>query len=354
MKKINLGLIFGGKSAEHEVSLKSAASIYKAIDKEKYDLYLIWVSKEGNFFKCNFEIKNDNILIKNKESLAFKPGSFDKNILNLDKNKYLPSLDVIFPIIHGPFGEDGSLQGFLKLLNIPYVGSEVIGSALGMDKDIMKRLLRDENIDISDYITCKKGKKVNFKTVKDKLGLPFFVKPANLGSSIGISKVNNQKEFKKALDDAFLYDRKIIIEEFIDGREIECSVKGNDKLDVSIPGEIVSKSDFYSYEAKYIDKLATELNIPANLSKKDIQKIKKIALKTAKILELKGLVRIDFFVTDKRIIVNEVNTLPGFTEISMYPKLWIYEGMSYSNLIDELINLAMENFKSQSVLKSTL
>lgn len=354
MEKINLGLIFGGKSAEHEVSLKSAASIYKAIDKEKYNIYLIWVSKKGNFFKCDFKFKNNKILIENKESLAFKLGDFNKNILNLDTNEYIPSLDVIFPIIHGPFGEDGSLQGLLKLLNIPYVGSEVIGSALGMDKDIMKRLLRDENIDISDYITCKKGQEIKFENIVDKLGLPFFVKPANLGSSIGISKVNNKKEFKKALKDAFCYDRKIIIEEFIDGREIECSVKGNDKLDVSIPGEIVSTSDFYSYKAKYIDKLATKLQIPADLTKSEIDNIKKIALKTAKILELKGLVRIDFFVTDKRTIVNEVNTLPGFTEISMYPKLWIYEGVTYSDLIDELIDLAIENFKRQSTLKSTL
>lgn len=361
MSKLNLGIIFGGKSAEHEVSLQSAYNIAKAVDKEKYDLTLIAMDKEGRFFLCD----NDNF-IENKDDpkdiklascdneISFILGENGKSFYSLRDNKTLDKIDVIFPIIHGPFGEDGSLQGLLKLINIPYVGSDIIGSSVGMDKDIMKRLLRDADIKISDFLVYRSINEANFKVAKEKLGLPMFVKPANLGSSVGVSKVVDEKSYIEALKNAFRFDKKIIIEEFIDGREIECAVKGNLKIKLTVPGEILPAEEFYSYEAKYVDDKGAKLEIPAKLEENVINEIKDVAFRTYKVLETKGLARIDFFVNDDGVIVNEINTLPGFTKISMYPKLWGYEGLEYSKLIDELIELAIDEFKLNNNLLTSV
>jgi D-alanine-D-alanine ligase len=361
MNKINLCVIFGGKSAEHEVSLQSAYNIIEAVNKEKYRLILIAMDKSGKFFLYNNDDFLENIdnpknikLKKVDNEVAFIPGGRGNSIYSLRDKKIINSIDVVFPIIHGSFGEDGSLQGMLRLMGIPYVGAGIIGSSVGMDKDIMKRLLRDSNIKIADFLIYRDIKDANYEEAKEKLGMPMFIKPANLGSSVGVAKVMNQEQYIEGLEEAFKFDRKVIVEEFINGREIECAVKGNNIIETTIPGEILPNEEFYSYEAKYINEAGSGLEIPAKLDEEISRNIQKIALKTYKILETKGLARIDFFVTEEEIIVNEINTLPGFTKISMYPKLWQNEGVSYSELIDNLIELAIEEFNNNEKLLTTV
>jgi D-alanine-D-alanine ligase len=354
-KKIKVGIIFGGKSAEHEVSLRSAKNVFEAIDKNKYEPVLIGVDKKGKWLlsdSSKFLLNSgDPKLIKlNKEasqSVALIPQS-DGRLTNSDK-----SIDVVFPILHGPFGEDGTMQGLLKLANIPFVGASVLGSAVGMDKDVMKRLLRDAGIPIGKFITTKEKEVPSYKEIVKKLGLPFFVKPANMGSSVGVSKVSKEKDFIKAIREAFKYDTKILFEENIQGREIECSILGNDDPIASVPGEVIPSHDFYSYEAKYIDEQGAALEIPAKLSGKFIKKIQDIAVKTFKTLSCEGLGRVDMFLKENgEVLVNEINTIPGFTSISMYPKLWEASGISYKKLIDRLIQLALERFKKEQKLKT--
>lgn len=360
-KKINVGILFGGKSAEHEVSLQSAKNVYDAIDKEKYNPILIGIDKTGKWLlndSSQFLLNaNDPKLIKlntASDSVALVPQSSGK-ISNLSGNNDSPVIDVIFPILHGPFGEDGTVQGLLKLANIPFVGAGVLGSAVGMDKDIMKRLLRDAGIPICKYIAINVEDKIpDFDYIKNEIGLPCFIKPANLGSSVGVSKVNNEPEYKKAINDAFQYDTKIIIEEFIKGREIECAVLGNHKPIASVPGEIISMHDFYSYEAKYIDENGSALEIPANLPDEITKKIQETAIKTFIALSCEGMGRVDSFLKENgEIIVNEINTIPGFTKISMYPKLWEYSGIPYTELIDRLIQLSIERFNKEQKLKTS-
>jgi len=318
-KKLKIGVLFGGKSAEHEVSLQSARNIIEALDKNKYEIFPIKVDKNGRF---NFSL--------------------------------LAKVDVIFPILHGPFGEDGIMQGLFKEMGKPFVGAGVLGSAVGMDKDVMKRLLRDAGIPIGKFITFKNGDKFNFIKIKKELGLPMFIKPANMGSSVGVSKVRNEKEFKKAVSDAFKYDTKIIIEEFINGREIECAVLGNDKPVASIPGEIIANQEFYSYDAKYIDD-GYAIEIPAKIPKNITKKVREYAVQVFQVTNCEGMGRVDFFVTKSgKIFVNEINTIPGFTNISMYPKLWEASGIPQSKLLDILINLAIERFKKENKLKTTI
>jgi len=264
-------------------------------------------------------------------------------------------VDVIFPVLHGPFGEDGSMQGLLKLSGVPFVGAGVLGSAVGMDKDVMKRLLRDAGIKIGKFITLKNNEKVDFNKIKKELGLPIFIKPANMGSSVGVSKVRNENEFKKAVKKAFTFDVKIIIEEFINGREIECSVLGNDKPMASIPGEVIASHEFYSYNAKYIDENGATVQIPAKLEKNIQKKIQELAIKTFQVLNCEGLGRVDFFLKKNgEIFVNEINTLPGFTNISMYQKLWAASGIPQNKLLDRLIDLAIERFNKEQKLKTTV
>lgn len=318
-RKLKIAVVFGGKSAEHEVSLQSAQNVIKALDKQKYQITPFKINKDGKF---NFEI--------------------------------LKKFDVVFPVLHGPFGEDGSIQGILKVAGLPFVGAGVLGSAVGMDKDVMKRLLRDAGIPVGKFIARKLGEKINFTQIKKELGLPLFIKPANLGSSVGINKANNEKEFYQAIKIAFSFDTKIMIEAFIPGREIECAVLGNDYLMASLPGEIIANQEFYSYDAKYID-AGSVAEIPAKLDKKTTKNVQELAIKTFQTLGCEGLGRVDCFLKKNGdILVNEINTIPGFTPISMYPKLWEASGISLPKLLDRLIQLAIERFKKEQKLKTTV
>jgi D-alanine-D-alanine ligase len=268
----------------------------------------------------------------------------------------LGEVDVVFPVLHGPFGEDGTVQGLLKLANLPFVGAGVLASAVGMDKDVMKRLLRDAKIPIAKFLVFERSEasKINLADVKRMLGFPFFVKPANLGSSVGISKVSVNKQFDSAISEAFRYDSKILIEENISGREIECSVLGNESPVASLPGEIITRHDFYSYDAKYLDENGAQLIVPAVLPKFIGKGIQELAVRTFKTLACEGMARVDFFLRDNRqIFVNEINTIPGFTQISMYPKLWEASGIPYSKLIDRLIRLALERFRKEQKLRTS-
>src|SRR3989344_3496430 len=321
-KKIRVGILFGGKSAEHEVSLQSAKNVIDAINKEK------------------------------EESVALIPQSGGR-LTNLTSDNVHTSIDVVFPILHGPFGEDGTIQGLLKLSGVPFVGAGVLGSAVGMDKDVMKRLLRDAGIPIGDFLVFKEGENIDFDAIVNKLGLPFFVKPANLGSSVGVNKVKDKQTFDVAIAEAFEYDTKILIEEFIDGRELECAVLGNQEPQASGIGEVIPTQEFYSYSAKYIDQNGAVLEIPAKIPEEVSEKVRELAIKTFKVLSCEGLGRVDVFLKkDGTVLVNEINTIPGFTKISMYPQLWAVSGVSYPELITRLIELAIERFKREQKLKS--
>lgn len=359
-KKIKVGVLFGGKSAEHEVSLRSAENVCNALDKNKYEVVLIGIDKTGKWILGNSSIKlldkTNPKLYKlnsaNTHDVALVPEGKGE-ISNLNNTGSKTSIDVVFPVLHGPFGEDGTVQGLLKLANIPFVGASVLGSAVGMDKDVMKRLLRDAGIPIGKFITLKYGEKITFEKARKDLGLPLFIKPANMGSSVGVSKVKNKNEFRKAIKDAFQFDTKIIIEEFINGREIECAVLGNDKPKASIPGEIIANQEFYSYDAKYIDEGSVAV-ISAKISKKEIKEIQELAVKTFKTLSCEGFGRVDSFLTKSgKVYVNEINTIPGFTSISMYPKLWEASGLPLPKLLDKLIELAFERFEKEQKLKTS-
>lgn len=317
-KKLQIGVLFGGKSAEHDVSLVSAKNVINAFDKTKYVVTPVKIGRDGKF----------------------------------DISK-LKKFDAVFPVLHGPFGEDGSMQGLLRLLNKPFVGPGVLGSAVSMDKDIMKRLLRDAGIPVGKFLTFRHTDKIDFSKVKRELGIPMFIKPANMGSSVGITKVTSEKEFSKAVKTAFEFDTKIVIEKNIAGREIECAVMGNESPIASTLGEIVPKGDFYSYNAKYVDDSLTITKV--ELDKGVAEKIKQMALDTFKVLNCEGMGRVDFFLTkNNEIFVNEINTLPGFTSISMYPKLWEATGIPQPKLLDRLIELAIERFNRDQKLKSTV
>lgn len=341
-KKITVGILFGGKSAEHEVSIRSAENVVAALDKKKYTPVLIKIGKDGRWR-----------LDTTGEVVTLLPS--EKGLLhNLENPKSQQRLDVVFPILHGPFGEDGTVQGLLKLAEVPFVGASVLGSAVGMDKDVMKRLLRDAGIAIADFVVLYDHEKVDAQKLIKRLGLPCFVKPANLGSSVGVSKVKSEQELLPALKKAFEFDRKVLIEEAIVGREIECAVLGNDDPRASIPGEVIPTRDFYSYEAKYLDENGAALEVPADLPVKTISEIQSLAVKTFKVLECAGLGRVDFFLTKKgQLLVNEINTIPGFTSISMYPRMWGATKIPYPKLIDRLIQLALERFKQENRLKTS-
>jgi D-alanine-D-alanine ligase len=355
LKKLNVGILFGGKSAEHEISLLSARTVYKAMDREKYDPVLIGIDKQGRWHL--------------HDETRWLPDSGDPRLIRLSEDgspaALLPScggvlteqirLDVVFPILHGPLGEDGTIQGLLKLAGLPFVGAGVLGSAAGMDKDVMKRLLRDAGVPIGDFICLRSHEKIPpFDEVSARLGLPFFAKSANMGSSVGVNKIRRQEEYLPGIADAFKYDSKIVIEEFIPGRELECAVLGNEEPQASVPGEIKFSCEFYSYQAKYIDENGAVAEIPAGIPEAAAERVRELAVKTFKVLECEGLGRVDFFLRDSgEVIVNEINTMPGFTRISMYPKLWEASGVSCTELIDRLIVLALERFKKEKALATS-
>lgn len=359
-----MGILFGGKSVEHEVSLQSAKNIVEAINKDKYEVVLIGIDKDGKWHlsdtsKYILNESNPKLIKLNtsNQGVGLIPGETQKGLINTENYNSIGSLDVIFPIIHGATGEDGVLQGFLRLAEIPFVGPSVMASAVCMDKDVTKRLLRDAGISISNFVTITKStrNKFTFQSVVEKLGLPLFVKPANLGSSVGINKVRNEEEFEKALNEAFRFDTKILVEEFIKGREVECSVMGNEEPIASIAGELVPTHDFYSYDAKYIDENGAISKIPADISSDILKQVQEIAIQSFQVLGCEGMARVDFFLTeDNKLYVNEINTIPGFTKISMYPKLWEASGISYSELIDKLIQYGIARFERDKNLETSI
>ena len=362
MKKINVGILFGGKSTEHEVSLQSAKNIIDAINREKYNVTLIGIDKsgswhlnEGSHFLLNSHDPKQIALKQSDKAVVLAPGNVNRQLISPGGGYAGEKLDVIFPVLHGAFGEDGTVQGLLKLADIPFVGAGVLGSAVGMDKDVAKRLLRDAGIPIAKFLTFQRWQKdqIDYQEVTRELDSPLFVKPANAGSSVGVSKVKNAAQFTAAIEAAFAFDRKILVEECICGREVECAVLGNDRPMASAVGEIIAQQEFYSYDAKYIDENGALLEIPAKLPPSSVAVIQATALKAYRVLCCEGMARVDFFLTpDNRAIVNEINTIPGFTKISMYPKLWEISGLSYSDLIDRLIQLALERHGEEQQLKT--
>ncbi len=386
MTKLRVGILFGGRSGEHEVSLLSAASVLNAIDTTKYEVVPIGITKDGRWLTADHAerlLKGEHeprhlragdpeatpgaaVLTKGEAVVvppepAHKQGMVplqsDAGLLRRASDRAI-NVDVIFPVLHGTFGEDGTIQGLFELADIPYVGAGVLGSAAGMDKDIMKSLFRAAGLPIVKHVTFLRSeweanpKKVQ-KFVESHLKYPVFVKPANLGSSVGITKAHDGRELKPCIGEAAKYDRKIVVEEGVGGkknkaREIECSVLGNDKPEASVPGEIVPSKEFYDYDAKYLDE-GSQLIIPAKLSKSETKKVRELAVGAFQAVDCSGLARVDFLMDPKsrKIYLNEINTMPGFTSISMYPKLWAATGLSYSELIDRLIQLAIERYQEK-------
>lgn len=364
-KKIRVGILFGGRSAEHEVSIQSAKNVYQALDKEKYEPVLIGIDRTGKWYLNDPSVfslpaysQELKTIAASDTALTINPGSTTNRLVSeQDNNQY--GVDVIFPILHGTYGEDGTVQGMLKLLNIPFVGAGVLGSAVGMDKAIMKKLLKADDLPVCKFLIYHdyEASFIDFDIIVEKLSLPLFVKPANLGSSVGVSKVKSKNEFDRAVTAAFEYDRKILIEEGIVCEEIECAVLGNDVPEASLPGRIIPSSDyeFYSYESKYIDEKGATLEIPANIPENLTKEVQSLAINSFKALSCEGLARVDFFLEKQtnKLYINEINTLPGFTSISMYPKLWEASGVSYTELVDRLIQLALERFQKEQALKTT-
>ncbi len=389
MKKLRVGILFGGRSGEHEVSLLSAASVLNAIDKEKYDVVPIGITKEGRWLTADDaqsllegklvieprhlragdpEITEPAAVLARGEAVVVPPEPVhrqdglvpfqtDSSHLRRASDRAI-NVDVIFPVLHGTFGEDGTIQGLLELADIPYVGAGVLGSAAGMDKDIMKSLFIAVGLPIVKHVTIlrsawEQDAKKTEKLVESKLKYPVFVKPANLGSSVGITKAHHHKELGPAIEEAARFDRKIVIEQGVGGkknkaREIECSVLGNDEPVASVPGEIVPIKEFYDYDAKYLDE-GSELIIPAKITKAETKKVQELAIRAFKAVDCSGLARVDFLMEPEtqKIYLNEINTMPGFTSISMYPKLWAASGLKYSELIDRLIQLGIERHEDK-------
>jgi D-alanine-D-alanine ligase len=390
MKKIRVGILFGGRSGEHEISLLSAASVFNAIDKDKYEVVPIGITKEGRWvtagqaerllqgkFEDHKHLRAGDpeatpgaAVLAKGEAVVVPPEPQRHGVMTpfeTDASSHALTrraadrainVDVIFPVLHGTFGEDGTIQGLLELADMPYVGAGVLGSAAGMDKDIMKALFRAAGLPIVKHVTFLRRdweanpNKVQ-KLVESKLKYPVFVKPANLGSSVGISKARDRKELGPAIEEAAKFDRKIVIEQGVGGRkqkarEIECSVLGNDKPEASLPGEIVPSTEFYDYKAKYLDE-GSQLIIPAKLSKAETKEVQRLAIGAFKAVDCSGLARVDFLIEPKsgKLYLNEINTMPGFTAISMYPKLWAASGVSYSDLIGRLIHLGLERYEEK-------
>lgn len=339
MKRI--GVVFGGKSAEHEVSIRSACTIIRALDLNLYKVVLIGVDLEGGWHsKLYTADQSDHLELVISDVLLG-----ESEVPSYFFNKEHPhSIDLAFPIIHGPFGEDGALQGLLKMANIPYVGADILGSAIGMDKDVMKRLLKEADFKVANFRVLRVEDMVSttFEDLKRELGLPFFIKPCNMGSSVGIFKIINEQEFDKNIQEVFLFDSKMIAEQAIVGREIECSVMGVSTIHSSIPAEVLMSGGFYDYEAKYDSLSTASLAIPAEISPIITERIQTLAIRVFKVLCCKGLARVDFFLTKSGdIFVNEINTLPGFTSKSAYPKMWEASGLPLTKLLNELIEMSM-------------
>lgn len=366
-QRLTIGVLFGGRSGEHEVSLVSATSVIAKLDKNKYEVILIGISKEGHFIygeSAMKRLKEDDKIFESEVMISADP--FDGGLIDLKTLKKI-KIGCFFPVLHGTYGEDGTIQGLLDLSGVAYVGAGVLGSACGMDKIIMKRLFKETGLRVVDdymlpQILHRFKDRFNtntqiilkeIKNVENKIGYNCFVKPANMGSSVGISKAHNREELVGGILEAFKYDNKILIEKAVEKpREIECAVLGNDEPRASVLGEIFPSEEFYSYEAKYVSESKTDLaDLPENIS----QEIQKQAINAFKAVDCQGMARVDFLVSSdlKKIYINEINTIPGFTTISMYPKLWEKTGLAYEKLLDELIQLALERNKNKKKLKTS-
>lgn len=354
MNKKSVCVVFGGQSPEHDISRISVTSVIENLDSEKYDIFAIGITKTGEWYLYTGDFKNikDGGWEKDDENKAkaiISPDASDKAVLVFKDDKVLKiKPDVIFPVLHGEYGEDGTIQGLLELSHIPYVGMGVMASANGMDKTSSKIVFSDAGIPQADWYVHNAGDDTDTAILKieKKLGYPCFVKPARTGSSVGVGKAHNRDELNNALTNAVKFDRKVLVEECIEGHEVECAVLGNSDVKASVVGEIKPAVEFYDFDAKYKDN-TTVLEIPAKLDEKTSDKIREYAVRAFKALDGQGLTRVDFFVkySNGDIILNEVNTMPGFTSISMYPKLWENTGIKYSELLDKLIELAEERVK---------
>lgn len=336
---INLLILCGGQSPEHEISIRSTKNILAAIDRSKYAVTLFGISKSGSWRLIEETDLGDEIT---SQGSTVKIEPHQSNCFTC-QGKDIPQFQVVFPILHGPNGEDGTIQGLLKLMNLPFVGPGVLSSSVCMDKDVTKRLLRDSGLMVANWLKIQKGDEIpSYTKIASQLGSVVFVKPANMGSSVGVHRVTNESEWESAISDALKYDRKVLVEKAVKGKELECAVLGNDDPKATGVGEVQS-GDFYSYEEKYAAQSHAEIIIPAKIDDKYLPALKQTAIKAYRALNCEGMARVDMFLTEEgAILVNEVNTIPGFTNISMYPKLWEESGLSYSDLIDQLIELAIE------------
>lgn len=358
-KKIRVGLIFGGRSGEHEVSLASAESVMANLDRDIYEVVPIGITKEGSWLLGT----EPRTLVAAEQSASYEAGLEEtttvtltgdprlRRLISVENGEELGNrgaLDVIFPVLHGTYGEDGALQGLLEMANVPYVGCGVLGSALGMDKEKMKLVFQAVGLPVGDYLVYRRNQwerspESILDAVEQRLGYPCFIKPVNLGSSVGVNKAHDRTELEHAINVAAEYDHKIIIERGINCREVECGVLGNDEPIASVVGEVLSSNEFYDYRAKYLDG-KSQVVIPADIPHATAEEVRRQAVQAFLALDLSGLARVDFFIEKEtgKVYINEVNTLPGFTSISMYPKLWEASGLPYAQLMDRLIELAME------------
>ncbi len=361
-KRLRVGVLFGGRSGEHEVSLASAASVIRALNPEKYEAVPIGITKDGRWLVGGGALKLLPEVLRSGQRVVLPADPGAASLVPLAANPSQPpvSVDVVFPVLHGTFGEDGTVQGLLDLAGLPYVGAGVLASSVGMDKDVQKRLFQQAKLPIVEFLAiprfdwehqCEKV----LRAIRKKFRFPVFVKPATLGSSVGMTRVKTAKELPAAMDLAAEFALKIIVERAVNGREIEVSVLGNDEPQASIPGEIVPHREFYDYTAKYLEE-GTRLVIPAPLSKKQVERFREYAVRAYRAIECTGMARADFFLERRtgKIYANELNTIPGFTAISMYPKLWEASGIPYPELIDRLIQLALELHREKARTKYSI
>lgn len=359
MSQTKLVLFFGGRSAEHEVSVVSARNISKALSPQEFELSFVGIRDSGDWVLLKNSVIPDSIKrvedLPASETLPVTMGCENgRPHLFISGSQQKRALDVAFPVLHGTYGEDGSIQGLFRVLRLPFVGCGVTSSAVGMDKDFLKRLLNEAGIPNAPSMLITPKNKIPFAELEKKLGLPFFIKPANAGSSVGVHKIKSQQDFDRCLPDAMLYDRKILAEKFMQGREIEISAFGpTEDCKVSLPGEVITNHEFYSYEAKYLDPNGAAYKIPVELPAEDLKTLQKIARDTYRVLGCEGMARIDFFMTGPgQFYINEINTLPGFTSISMYPKMWEASGWAYKDLIKALITDALSKAKAEDELRT--
>lgn len=359
-RRLTVALVYGGRSAEHEVSLRSAASVFQAMDRDRYEVIPVFITKEGAWYRRPAEISSFGppINLTEADRLLLSQDPAHRGLLRLGEDGCIQPMpvDVVFPVLHGTYGEDGTLQGLLEMANVPYVGCGVLASATGMDKVLMKGAFRDNGLKVGPFFWFLRSDWEDQRSeILERLGqshFPVFVKPANLGSSVGITRVKDPVDFERAVDIAASFDRKILVEDGIEGRELEVSVLGNDKAQASVAGEIISHANFYDYEEKYLHDTA-ELVIPVQLTSGELAEAQAVALTAFRAVDGSGLGRVDMFLTPMDgIVVNEINTLPGFTSISMYPKLWEASGIPYAGLVDKLVDLAFERHRDKQAIRT--